>query len=122
MNNNPLVILNCTRVKKSDPVLGKLEVEMQQSSIPEWEFFTDGTTHKIKKSFSFQDFKTAHIFLNMVADVAEDEDHHPQLLLEWGKVTVTWWTHFINGLHKNDLIMAAKTDYLYQSLPQDKNQ
>jgi 4a-hydroxytetrahydrobiopterin dehydratase len=48
-----------------------------------------------------------------VAEIAEAEDHHPALLLEWGRVTVTWWTHAIRGLHRNDLVMAAKTQRLF---------
>jgi 4a-hydroxytetrahydrobiopterin dehydratase len=49
-----------------------------------------------------------------VGELAEEQGHHPALLTEWGKVTVTWWTHKIKGLHRNDFIMAAKTDKLYQ--------
>ena len=52
-------------------------------------------------------------FANNVAQLAEQEDHHPEILLEWGKVTVSWWSHKIKGLHKNDLIAAAKTDSLF---------
>jgi 4a-hydroxytetrahydrobiopterin dehydratase len=48
-----------------------------------------------------------------VGEVAEAEDHHPALLTEWGKVTVTWWTHAVKGLHRNDFIAAAKTDQLH---------
>ena len=44
--------------------------------------------------------------------MAEEEGHHPALLTEWGRMTVTWWTHKISGLHRNDFIMAAKTDEL----------
>jgi 4a-hydroxytetrahydrobiopterin dehydratase len=54
-------------------------------------------------------------FTNAVAELAEAEGHHPKLILEWGLVYVSWWTHKINGLHKNDFICAAKTDLLYQS-------
>ena len=52
-------------------------------------------------------------FVNKVADLAEEEDHHPEIVLEWGKVTVNWWSHKIKGLHKNDFIAAAKTDALF---------
>jgi 4a-hydroxytetrahydrobiopterin dehydratase len=47
-----------------------------------------------------------------VGQIAEEEGHHPSILTEWGRVTVTWWTHKIKGLHRNDFIMAAKTDRL----------
>jgi 4a-hydroxytetrahydrobiopterin dehydratase len=51
-------------------------------------------------------------FTNKVGGLAEEEDHHPAILTEYGKVTVVWWTHAIKGLHRNDFIMAAKTDQL----------
>jgi 4a-hydroxytetrahydrobiopterin dehydratase len=53
-------------------------------------------------------------FTNRVGELAEQQGHHPAIITEWGKVTVTWWTHKIKGLHRNDFIMAAKTDRLYQ--------
>ena len=59
------------------------------------------------------DYLSALDFVNKVANLAEEEDHHPEILLEWGKVTVSWWSHKIKGLHKNDLIAAAKTDSLF---------
>jgi 4a-hydroxytetrahydrobiopterin dehydratase len=59
------------------------------------------------------DFIKAMDFTNRAAQLANEEDHHPAILTEWGKVTVTWWTHKIKGLHQNDFIMAAKTDQLY---------
>ncbi len=60
--------------------------------------------------FKFKDFVQAGAFTNKIAEIAEQEGHHPAILTEWGKVTVTWWTHKIKGLHRNDFIMAAKTD------------
>ncbi|MEP0825876.1 MAG: 4a-hydroxytetrahydrobiopterin dehydratase, partial [Nitrososphaera sp.] len=65
-----------------------------------------------EKSFAFKDFAEALAFTNRVGAIAEQEGHHPDILTEWGKVTVSWWTHKIKGLHKNDFIMAAKTDAL----------
>ena len=50
-----------------------------------------------------------------MGELAELEGHHPAILTEWGRVTVTWWTHKIKGLHRNDLIMAAKSDGMYSS-------
>ena len=60
----------------------------------------------------FPDFKTALEFTNRVGEAADEEGHHPALLTEWGKVKVSWWTHAIAGLHRNDFIMAAKTDQI----------
>ena len=68
--------------------------------------------NKIQKVFNFKSYKDSVDFSNKVASLADDEDHHPQIVLEWGKVTVIWWSHKIEGLHKNDFICAAKTDKL----------
>ena len=61
-------------------------------------------------SFAFSSYEDSVNFTNKVAELAEQEDHHPEIILEWGKVTVVWWSHKIMGLHKNDFICAAKTD------------
>jgi 4a-hydroxytetrahydrobiopterin dehydratase len=68
---------------------------------------------RLEKVFKFKNFSEALEFTNRVGALAEQEDHHPALLTEWGKVTVNWWTHKIKGLHRNDFIMAAKTDRMY---------
>jgi len=59
-----------------------------------------------------RDFVVALALTNRISELAEAEDHHPAILTEWGKVTVTWWTHAINGLHPNHFIMAAKINKL----------
>lgn len=66
----------------------------------------------LRRVYKFRDFAQALSFTNKVGALAEAQGHHPALLTEWGKVTVMWWTHKIGGLHKNDFIMAAKTDKL----------
>jgi 4a-hydroxytetrahydrobiopterin dehydratase len=66
----------------------------------------------LSRSFTFRNFAEALAFTNRVGALAEAEGHHPALFTEWGKVTVQWWTHKLKGLHRNDLIMAAKTDAL----------
>ena len=63
-----------------------------------------------------EDFAEALEFTNDVGAIAEEEGHHPAILTEWGRVTVTWWTHKIRGLHRNDFIMAAKTDQIYEDV------
>ena len=67
---------------------------------------------ELRRVFSVDDFAQALEFTKKVGELAEDEGHHPALLTEWGRTTVTWWTHKIKGLHRNDFIMAAKTDEL----------
>ena len=70
-------------------------------------------TMRMSRAFSVNNFEKAIAFSNRVGDIAEAAGHHPAILTEWGRVTVTWWTHKIRGLHKNDLIMAARTDEVY---------
>ncbi len=77
---------------------------------------------RLEKTFKFHDFDQAMAFTNLIAHEAATEDHHPAILTEWGKVTVTWWTHVIKGLHQNDFVMAAKTDKLYGGIQSSKKQ
>ncbi len=72
---------------------------------------------RLEREFAFDTFADALQFTDAVGQLAEAEGHHPALLTEWGKVTVTWWTHTIGGLHRNDFILAAKTDTLYAQAP-----
>jgi 4a-hydroxytetrahydrobiopterin dehydratase len=67
---------------------------------------------RLEKEYTFNDFQEGLDFVNRVGEVAEEENHHPDITLTWGKVTITLWTHKIGGLHENDFIMAAKIDEL----------
>lgn len=96
---------NADAPKVSDDELAELMRE-----IPEWTPVACDGVMQLEREFKFKNFKQALAFTNRVGDIAEAEFHHPTLVTEWGKVTVTWWTHAINGLHKNDFIMAARTD------------
>ncbi len=89
----------------SDEDLAKLKPE-----IPDWKIVEVEGEPRLERKYTFRDFRTALEFTNKVGEEAENQGHHPALLTEWGKVTVSWWTHAISGLHKNDFIMAAKTD------------
>jgi 4a-hydroxytetrahydrobiopterin dehydratase len=90
------------------------EIDKLHPRVPDWAIQHDGI-RRLERQFRFRNFAEALIFTNKVGRLAEIEDHHPSLLTEWGRVTVTWWTHKIKGLHRNDFIMAAKTDRLYES-------
>ena len=70
---------------------------------------------RLERAFSFANFAEALAFTNAVGGLAEAAGHHPALTTEWGRVTVVWWTHAIGGLHRNDFVMAAKTDERYAS-------
>ena len=75
---------------------------------------TEDGIPKLDRLFKFKNFKDAISFTDAVGAAAEEEGHHPRITTEWGKVAVTWWTHKIKNLHKNDFIMAAKTDAIYK--------
>ncbi|MGL5359318.1 MAG: 4a-hydroxytetrahydrobiopterin dehydratase, partial [Shewanella sp.] len=80
--------------------------------LPDWSVPVRDGIMQLERVYRFKNFKAAMVFTNKLAELAEAEFHHPGILTEWGKVTVTWWSHSIKGLHRNDFIMAAKTDQL----------
>lgn len=98
------------------PCSGKLppatpdEIAQLSPQIPGWKVIQVEGVSQLQRQYRFSNFAKALAFTNEVGAAAEQAGHHPALLTEWGKVTVTWWTHAINGLHHNDFVMAAKTD------------
>ena len=102
----------CVACQADAPKVTDEELVEFIKEIPDWEPITEDSILKLRRVFNFDDYAQAVQFSNQVADLAEEEDHHPAILLEWGKVQVIWWTHKILGLHKNDFIAAAKTDRL----------
>ena len=104
-----LALTSCEACRIDAPRVSDDEVSLFIKEIEGWDVIDEGIK-KLKKEFSFSNYSDSVDFLNKVADIAEQEDHHPQIILEWGKVTVIWWSHKIKGLHKNDFICAAKTD------------
>jgi len=93
--------------------LSDAEIADLQSQVPEWHVMERDSIKRLERTFKFRNFKESLAFTNQVAKIAEDQGHHPVLVTEWGIVRVTWWTHKIKGLHRNDFIMAAKTDQIY---------
>lgn len=89
------------------------EVAELYPQVPLWLVVERDGIKRVERIFKFDNFAKALEFTIKVGQIAEDEGHHPAILTEWGRVTVTWWTHKIKGLHRNDFIMAAKTDRLY---------
>ncbi len=102
--------MKCVACRKGEPVVTDGEMAKLQLQVPLWEVVEREAILRLERVFLFSNFGEALAFTDRVGAVAEDEGHHPALLTEWGKVTVTWWTHKIRGLHHNDFIMAAKTD------------
>ena len=102
----------CVACRKDSPRVTQAEAAELRPQIPEWSVVERDGIEQLERVYPFPDFVQALAFTNRVGELAEREGHHPALLTEWGRVTVTWWTHKIRGLHRNDFIMAAKTDQL----------
>jgi 4a-hydroxytetrahydrobiopterin dehydratase len=105
--------MRCTPVRKEDRPLSDAEIREYAQEIPGWKIIDREGILRLERDFRFKNFSAALDFTVRVGENAEAEDHHPALLTEWGRVTVTWWTHRVRGLHRNDFIMAAKTDEIY---------
>jgi len=100
----------CTECRVgTPPVVGAELQEYMQELKGGWKAIHE---HHLEKEFTFKDFKDALAFTNKVGNLAEDEGHHPDLHLSWGKVRIVLWTHKINGLSESDFILAAKIDQL----------
>ncbi len=106
----------CVPCRGGEPPLAAGEIEERAVEVPGWTpMEVDGIWH-LQRAFKFKDFVRAMEFTRRVGELAEAQGHHPALLTEWGRVTVTWWTHKIRGLHNNDFIMSAKTSRLYEEM------
>lgn len=102
----------CEACRMGAPSLTSAELADLRRQIPAWRVVEEDGVKKLRQEFAFQTFADALAFANRVGELAEAHDHHPTLTVEWGKTTVVWWTHKIRGLHRNDAILAAKTDAL----------
>ncbi len=105
--------MKCEACRRGAPHVTVEESRTLHAHVPDWALVEREGIQRLERDFTFQDFAAALAFTNSVGDLAEDEGHHPALLTEWGRVTVTWWTHKIRGLHQNDFILAAKTNQLF---------
>lgn len=112
---NELTMEDCVRVDKNTPALSADAAEKLLNRLPGWIILDHNGVPALSKTFKFPNFNSALSFTNRVGQQAEDQDHHPAILTEWGRVTVTWWTHVVHGLHRNDFIMAARTEAVFES-------
>ena len=106
----PLAAERCTACHKDAPRVEGDEARALLTALAGWTIENVDGVPRLSRAFRFADFAAALAFANRVGAEAEAEDHHPELRVEWGKVTVGWWTHAIGGLHRNDFVMAARTD------------
>ncbi len=105
--------LHCVACRTGEPSLSEAEIAELHPQVPEWQIKAVDGVNRLERTFKFRNFVEALEFTNRIGAIAEEQDHHPLIVTEYGKVTVNWWTHKIKGLHKNDFIMAARTDRLY---------
>lgn len=111
-----LAKLQCVPCRRGAPRLTDTEIAALCPQVPEWRLAERDGIKRLERTFRFPNFDRALTFTIRVGALAEAEGHHPSLLTEWGCVTVCWWTHVIRGLHRNDFIMAAKTDQQHARL------
>lgn len=100
----------CVPCRGGEPSLTDAEITDLMPHLPHWQTVTQDQILRLQRVYKFKTYSQSVDFTNKVAAIAEEEDHHPLIILEWGKVTIQWWTHVVKGLHRNDFIMAAKTD------------
>jgi 4a-hydroxytetrahydrobiopterin dehydratase len=103
----------CVACRRDAPQVTEREIAELLPEVSGWELLEVDGVKRLQRVFRFDDFAQALAFTDRVGAIAEEQGHHPALLTEWGRTTVTWWTHKIKGLHRNDFVMAAKTDGLY---------
>ena len=106
----------CVACHADSPHVTDEEVAELKPLVPDWDLMVEKGIRKLERTYRFRNFAQALAFTNAVGDLAETEGHHPRLVTEWGRVDVTWWTHKIRDLHRNDFIMASKTDRAAEGL------
>ncbi len=106
----------CVACRRDSPPVTQEEVDALHPLVSGWDLITEDEIKKLDRVFSFPNFQQALDFTAEIGGLAEEEGHHPRLVTEWGKVRVTWWTHKIRNIHRNDFVMAAKSDVLYAAM------
>ncbi len=108
----------CVPCRTGSPSLTDAQVSELIQQVSGWAVVIHSGVPRLRRAFKFADYLTALAFVQNVGEMAEEQDHHPRVIVEWGRVEVEWWTHIVNGLHMNDFIAAAKTDQLYPATDQ----
>lgn len=111
-----LLAEKCIACRRDAPRVTEAEMADLLPLIPDWKIEESDGVQRLVRTFRTPNFRDALALTQVIGDLAEAEGHHPMLLTEWGKVTIYWWTLKIRGLHRNDFIMAAKTDALAENL------
>jgi 4a-hydroxytetrahydrobiopterin dehydratase len=108
---------HCVPCRGGVPPLDDDQIKVHGDQVPDWQVIEKDGVQRITREFKFPDFSSALAFTVRVGEMADAEDHHPDIHLAWGRVRIEVWTHKIRGLHENDFILAAKTDALYPEAP-----
>ncbi len=103
----------CEACGADAPQVTSLQCEALLAQLPQWRLIEVNGVKQLTKIYLLNGFLDAMAQAEKVAQIAQQENHHPALLVEWGRLTVTWWSHKIKGLHQNDFIMAARTERLF---------
>ena len=106
----------CVELNAQSALATADEAAAMLADLPEWSVANEGGIDHLVRAFRFGTFAAGLAFTNAVGEAAEAQGHHPRVVTEYGRVTVSWWTHFLGGLHRNDFIMAARTDALAQAI------
>ena len=108
-----LAMRKCVTCRSDSSGVTRKEITDLHPAVRGWEITEEGSIPHLERTFKFEDFAEAMSFATKVGVAADEEDHHPRIIVEWGSANVAWWTHKIRGLHRNDFIMAAKTDVIF---------
>lgn len=101
----------CVPCRRGTVPLSDVEIQTRSSRLPGWNAAEeDNGVRKLSRSFKTADFGSALACANRIGELATEADHHPQIVIEWGRVSVSWWTHTVRGLHRNDFIMAGRVN------------
>jgi 4a-hydroxytetrahydrobiopterin dehydratase len=117
MTTPKLTEQQCVACRGDEPGVTDAEREEYMVQVPRWQIVAHEGMPHLTRTFGFDNFVHALDFTVAVGGLAEQQGHHPAITTEWGKVTVEWWTHKIRALHRNDFIMAARTDALFAQAP-----
>ena len=102
---------SCVPCQGGVPTLSDAEITSLRPNVPDWAVKEVEGMKRLEKTFEFKDFVEAMKFVNIIAEVAEGEGHHPDIHIHWNQVRIEIWTHKLGGLHENDFILAAKIDH-----------
>jgi len=106
--------MQCVPCSGREPRATDEEIAQYRQQVPDWNIIERDGIPRLERTFSFNDYEKGLEFTTLVGQAANQQDHHPDILVQYKKVTVSWWTHAIKGLHRNDFVMAARTDEIYK--------